>query len=560
MKWLATFLAFLFLFSLYFIELPFSGSLPGKVDSWFYVATFEYLIQCIEAALKETEFGNSLYPEISHLPFGNFSPGLALIYGACRFMGLDIIWSFWALLSITFAGNALGSSILMHSLKIRFWPAVCASVIVACNNYTVANVDNIDALFWGPGLMSIGSLIRFEKGDKKSLWEASLLLGSQLLCSSYLFLISSIFWVPYALKWAFQLIARVFQRESIQLFIPLMVLPAFIFPFFYIYFFQEGLTDSFNPAAMEGVGAFTGLHLPDLISYLPSSLYSNVFIEVGNNWYEKAHCAGLGFLFPAVGIIGLFKLKHRVFGFGSLIIFLLIAIGPILYYHESEIKTPLYWLSDLIAFNHFFRINIRAILAIILLLGIGYAFMLGRYERSSWMMLILPVAALLENIPLHHRTYGSSEIIKHTEAASRIGAFKPNDVILHLPSSFYTSLHPSFADFNFHYQDPELEVMYEYSYMLFQSITGTNVLNGFTGFIPNSRIENQVNIFRLDNDSCRHTLLKDNQIGYVLLHLGWMHNNEGWGSEAFFSNAMNKHDVIFESEQFRLFRVTRPQK
>lgn len=560
MKWFATFLVFLFLFGLYFIEIPIADSLPGKVDSWFYVATFEYVIEALKAIPTGMRFGNSLHPESSHLPFGNFSPGLAVIYGAFRFVGFDMIWSFWALLSITFAGNAIGASILFHSLKIRFWPAVSAGILVSCNNYTIANIDNIDALFWTPGLLSIASLVGFDRGFKSSLSEASLLLGSQILFSSYLFLISSLFWFPYVAKWVFQIATRVFERKWIHLLVPFFVISVFISPFLYMYFLAEGLTAGFNPAAMEGVDAFTGLHIPDLVSYLPSTLYSNIFIEVENNWYEKAHCAGLGFLFPLAGLVGLFNLKRGFFRFGLFLIFLMIAIGPVFYYEGLEIKTPVFWLSSFIEFNHFFRINIRALLAVVVLLGFGFAYLLSIKERSLWVMLALTVVVLVENVPLHHRTYASREIIDHVAAAASILTFAPDDVILNLPSSFYTSLHPSFTDVKAEYNDPEMEVVHEYSYMLFQTMTGASVLNGFTGFIPNSRIENQIKILQLDNDSIRNALFLGNNIDYVLLHLDWMYDTDGWGSENFFIHAMKEHDVVFENEHFKLFRVTPSQK
>lgn len=554
MRWLVSFLVFTLFFGLYFIQLPLSGSLPGKVDSWFYVATFEYLMAVVKAYGIGLEFGNSLYPESSHLPFGNFSPGLAAIYGFFRVLGLDIIWSFWALLSITFAGNAIGASALFHSLRIRFWSSICAGLLVACNNYTIANIDNIDALFWTPGLLSVASVIRFDRGGGSSLQKASLLLGSQMLFSSYLFLLSGILWIPYIVKWTFQVVARVFEHNWTVLITPFPVVAIFMSPFVYLYFVEGGLTDSFNPAAMDGVGAFTGLHLSDLISYLPSTIYSNIFIEVGDNWYEKTHCAGLGLLLPMLGLLGLLRMKSRFLWLGLFVFFLLVAIGPILYVQGREFQTPMFWVSQLIEFNRFFRINIRALLAVILFLGLGFAVVLNK-SKFAGVVVALTLTALIENIPFRHRKYSSSRIIEHTSSAEDIIGFTSDDVVLHLPSSFYTSLHPSFGHIDLKCVDAETEVIREYSYMLFQAMTGAKVVNGFTGFIPKSRIENQIKIFKLDDESCRTALLAENEICYVLLHLDWMKTGCDWGSEDYFRDAFKECDIVMSTDRFILLKI-----
>lgn len=546
-----TLLLFFLLFGLYFCVLPLSGSLPGKVDSWFYVSTFEYLSHRLSAFIHGQPFGNCLYPETSHLPFGNFSPGLGLIYWIFRSLGLNILWSSWAITVIIFASNAIGVTLLARILKIS-WPyAWVAGLVVAFNNYTIANIDNLDALFWSPGLLSISCILLYANGKKQFLIPSFILLGIQITVSSYLFVISAILWIPILVQLAQkkQLISKLPELALTSL-----ILLLFVAPFGYLYFVKGGLTDSYNPADAEGVWAFTGLHLQDLFTYLPHSLYSTFFHTASNDWNDKTHCVGIGFLFPIIGLIGLGKFKSGFpYGKWVALFFLLLAIGARISMNDNVYITPVYPLMKTLGFEHLFRINIRAIQPVILLLGLGMAGLLQKYGNK--VLFLVAAIILVENVPAKLRTYPSLQIIEHVESAVQFAQLDPMDIVLNLPSSFYSDQYPGFVKLNLKPIDIEVEVVREFSYMLFQAETGTRVINGFNGFIPKSRMTNQMNILMLDNDSCRETLVRTNEIEYILLHLDWLDKDSPSGGRAYFQNVLKNYTEVRKNDHFILYRT-----
>jgi hypothetical protein len=539
---------------LFFLQLPLSDSLPGKLDSWFYVSTYEYILGWAQAHWQGLPFGNSLYPENSHLPFGNFSVGMGLVYMLPRVMGLDVIWSFYVLTVLVYWTNALFAMLLAQYWKVGLPASIFVGFFTAYNNYTLSNLDNLDGLCWGPGLFALCLLGRFlNNGKLGGIWIAAGMLGLQLYFSSYMFLLSGMVGLFMVL---FSLNNETLKKPYLLLhFIGSVFLGLLLIsPFLYLYLFFPVVQEAYNPAEDPAVMKFTGLHLLDLFTYLPKTVYSMVFHQADADWYSKAHCAGVGILFPIFGLWGLFRWKkNRLFLILLLIVLLILAIGPIFFIHNWEIPGPSYPIMEGLGLRKLFRINIRAWLPVIFLLALGVGYLMR--GLSFRYVVLIGLLAVLENLPISLPTYESKAVIERVIRLTEFPHISAKDVVLHLPSSFYSSFYEPYQSMGYEYPDVETEVLQEYSYMLHQAWTGSSTINGFVAFIPRTRMKNQRRILRLENALEKEALISENQISYVLIHKWAIQNQNGWGSEKYFLEAFHKMEIVQESDEFILIRI-----
>lgn len=558
MKRPAAFLFFTLLFGSYFVQLPLSGSLPGKVDSWFYVATFEYLIEGFKATIGGQPFGSSLYPEKSHLPFGNFSPAMGVVYACFRLLGTNVVWGFWGLTTFVFATNAFGASMVARAMGTKWVWAIVVGLFVTFNNFSLANLDNLDGLFWGPGLIAIALAVKAYHGVQLKLNWISLALGIQMMASGYMFLFSVLLVTPL-------IILRLWSERTnlrstlLKVFSALAILSILLFPFVWFYFINGGITNTFNPAeSSKSIWMHTGIRFADLFTYLPYNVLSTFFRTAGDNWYEKFHCAGIGFTLPVFGVLGIVRSGKKTHLTWWAAFFLILAIGPLFKMGEHIIPTPAYPIFKWLRLHSLIRLNLRAFLPVIACLSLGVVFLLGNWKTHRLIPSIIVLLILVENIPYKLRSYQSAQLLEHIDSSSSIITYQREAVILHLPTSFYSDVVPEFQQLRIEPKSSEEDVIREYAYMLFQATTGTNVVNGFTGFIPQSRIENQLKILSLaDKDSCER-LMEQNQIEHILIHLAWTNESNGWGSENYFREALSEYEIIYEDNDYILFNVAGP--
>lgn len=539
--------------AIFFVQLPLQHSLPGKLDTWFYISTYEYIIGWLEALLNGHSFGNSLYPESSHLQFGNFSVGMGLVYILARVAGLDVIWSFYILTVLVFWGNAIGVTLVSRHFKLSSGSALVVGFLTSFNNYTLSNLDNLDGLCWAPGLLGLYYLGKFlDFGSPRYIWTFSILSGIQLYFSSYMFLLSGVA-VLVALPsmiWQIsnnmKLIGHAFGAALVG-----MIL---ILPFVYLYMVMPEVKQAYNPATDPEVLKFTGLHWIDLFTYLPYTLYSNIFKTAGSDWYGLAHSAGIGLVFPLVGALGLMHIRNlKRYLILLFFLYILLAIGPVLFVRELEIPNLTYPVLEGLGLRNLFRINIRAWLPAIFILALGFGVVIDRI-RSKWALLVFAIVAL-ENLPLRLSAHESDDILARVLRSTQIHHFSADDVVLHLPSSFYSSFYAPFKKEGVSFPDAEPEILQEYNYMLHQAWTGANSLNGFVAFIPKSRMENQMRILALEDAQSKDLLIRQNHINYILIHKWAICNSVGWGSEGYFSKAFQNLEVVYESNDFKLLAV-----
>lgn len=546
--------SFLIIISLYFIQLPLNGSLPGKIDNWFYVYVQEYLIE----KMKNHSIGTSVYPESSFFPFGNLSIGFSIFYFPVRRLGLDVIWSFWWLTSVIYTLNAYGFYKLTSYFSIKRKIGFIGGLLFALSNYFIANSDNLDGLSCGFGLLSIYMLVKSNYFRKPQLLIfVAFLLGFQMYFSSYMFMLSGIVCAVYAMFYFIKSKDKFLWFRYYFLLIVIVLI--MIFPFVNIYFFKSGLIDSSNPVNIGDADKYTNLYWKDLFRYLEGNiLYGNIFLVTKDYWLDKLHTLGIGLSVLIMGCFGIWKIPHRTFVYLLISIGLLLSIGPQIEIFGFEIKNLLFVILNFFSIDNLFRINIRSFIIILFCVWLGWSYILNKIvlEFGYRKVFILVVfLAYIENIPASLKIYSSRELIDYAHEVKNLDFINSKDVVLNLPTYIYSSLYPEFYTKISDLPDSDIEAVIEHQYMLHQAWGNWNTINGIPGFLPKSRIKNQEDVLKIENPIIRNELLNRNNISFIILHKKFVYMLKGGKSLLDYEVILNEYDKVFDNGEMTVYKT-----
>ncbi len=515
-------------FGLLFLQYPLHDSLPGKLDTWFYLNAFKSISNYILAFFTGDPVGTALYPEAALYLYGNYSFGQAVVFLPFKWLGLSDITAYYLFMVSLFTLNAW-SVMKLAGLWIDDTPvAFTAGLIFASSNFMLANTDNPDAIFVAAGVLSIYLLWKwFENGRVRDIILCGVMAGLEVYLSSYAFLFTVIL-LGLTIGWNINKLRN--GKQIVIGFLGFIMFGLVIWPYCSMYIFSDHLSGSFNPANSIKVADAVSLTWRDLISPLPHNLFYHDLARLDDNWLYKSKSAFLGFLIPLLGVAGWMTIRRKLWFIVAFVLFLLLAIGP--YIGPEDAKAPFYFLYDKFHFHSLFRISIRAYYFCSLLLIIPAVFMANKLARKTQfphlILSLLVLLILVENVPYKLRTYESAGLIVISES---VPDFDNDAVILNLPSSIYSDhiedfKHPCEAS----KENYEFEIIREYLYVYQQTLHKANVLNGFPGFIPDSRMQNQLWIQDISKGSNLKKLISSNDLNYIMWHKKLTNNcdHEDW--------------------------------
>ncbi len=516
-KYLLHFLLYLLLFSLLFLQFPLSGSLPGKGDNWFFLAAYRNIANYFSGLLNGTYLGTVIYPEHNVYEFGNYSPGQALFFLPFIYVGFDDLFAYYCFNVILFTLNAFTVYLISGKFGIQSRASFFCGLFFAGSNFAFGNLDNPDALFLSFGFLSVFFLLRFLKNfrNKNLLWSFSS-LGVQVYFSSYGFLFSALMLGIIGL---FNLRELVIPSRLKVLFLGGIILLAIISPFLNVYFFAPSILSAYNPAGLISDAGKASLKIVDFFHPLQNNMYYSIMPHNDSNWLYKTKSAFTGFALPLAGLFGLLKFKslHKKYLISAFLLFLFVAFGPFFPLENKEIPSPLYWIYYKFSINQYLRISVRAYFFCVLVLSLGAAKFIEwiYFSYSKKAAIILPLFILIENTPYSFEKYESKPLM---DLAFRIPDFENHSVILNLPSSLYSDHYPLFQRECRERKDYEFEAVREHIYMYEQTLHRANTINGLTGFIPQSRIKNQLLIDRVTNGDMTglNQLIRNNGLTHVI--------------------------------------------
>lgn len=509
-------LGFFLFFSFIFIQFPLQGSLPGKVDSWFYLTAFKCINNYILHFFTGGHLGTALYPEINVFTFGNYSFGQAIFFIPFKWAGLNDIWAYYFFITILFSLNAYAVYLISRHFSITGFFSFLCGLMFAANNYAYATADNVDALFLSVGLLGFFYLQKyFEHFRPAHLYLAVILLGLEVYFSSYGFLFTAIAFILYSLFF----IPNIFNHWK-SLLIATILAILVIYPYLHLYILNAPISSGYNPASNLYGASKASLKLIDFFRPLKYNIYYNLTTHGDFTWLYKTRSVFIGIALPLLGLAGVFILsgKRRNFLLSVIIIFFIIACGAYLPFENTEIPGPLYRLYEQFHINHLLRISVRAYFFVVLAIALGAAKMLQTIAQSRAVLAAgFFLLIFIENTPSKFETYHSQQWI---DISDRIPRFDSNAIVLNLPSSIFSHFYPKFKPECNNRTDYEFEFMREYFYMYQQTLHKANTINAFVGFIPASRMNNQFLIDGITEGSkeCLEKIIERNRLTHIVFH------------------------------------------
>ncbi|MCO5229654.1 MAG: hypothetical protein M9958_00720 [Chitinophagales bacterium] len=552
----AVFLLYCLIIGIYFIQLPIQGSLPGKIDNWFYLATNEYLYNFIANGFSFDGIGTILYPSKSFLSQGNLSVGFSLVYIPLRAMNLPPVWIYWVICSLVFSLNAFGFYCLTKIFRLQVKWAFIGGLLFACSNYLQANIDNLDGLFWAFGLFSLSYLKRyFDQGDYRLIYKGALFLALQLYFSSYMFFLTGLIWAYYLLFELFENY-KLNKKVLINTIVSFFIVVFLISPIFYFLFIKNDNSQSFNFLNITGAND-TGLRLIDFIVYQANTFLGNKLLYAKDYWNEKTHAAGIGIITPIIGLYGLYRLKVGLKFWLLFLLILLLALGSFINLGQQRYFAPMFPLYEFLGLGSLIRIKIRLYIFIIFVIIVGWCYIMQKIEKElgfKKVVILLITVAIIENFPSQLRIYPSQKTINRLFETSNSYSLE-NRIVLNLPSSIYTQLYIPFFTNAKQLPDSDTEMAIEHQYMFLQTLNKSNSLNGDCAFIPNTRIKNQVLIFQMNNNEKLDSLISINHLERIVIHKYNIPLMNDGRELSYYKNALSMYPILFESDKILIYNV-----
>lgn len=550
---------YLLVFGVLFIQFPLNGSLPGGVDTWFDLSMFNDYANRLESWFYKTELGTAYFPESNYFSFNNPAFGGALFYIPLKWLGVSDLWAYYGFTVITYALVAFSIYRLTFFFVRNTFISVYCGLAFSCSNFFLSTIDNPDITLFFMCFFSLYFFLRFiDEENPKYMYYTGVFGGLTVYFSSYAFLFQSIALLIIGLT---SLRKIIFQRNLfISLLISLAIYTVVIYPYASIYILNGSVANSWNPGENLFAVATVSLNFNDLARFHPNNLIYPSMKDLGNTgWLHNTRSAGIGIGLYALAVLGIVKMKMKGLPLYVLfLLFLVIALGPSIYVKNTIIEMPMMFLYKNLNLNEYFRISVRAyfmsVTVIVCLAGVGLNFLF----KSSYRSIALGLMAfiLAENIPASLDHYQSEQLMKAPTGYLEFLNKQPLSTIANYPSSFFSGFHPNIpakcSDTNLNFA--EYEVTRDYRYMYWQTKHKHNIINGFSGFIPYSRIQNQAYMEFIERENNLHNLVQNNGLDYLIYHKQLLLNCEQKDGVLTWLKSSNQLEITLENDAICIFQ------
>jgi hypothetical protein len=475
-KW-AILSGFFILFLLFFLQYPLQGSLTGNLDTIANLAMYKQLKLYLDGWLTGSEFGTLCYPLENVMVYFGADFGAGIIHVLFNYLGASDLWANWWFISIVFTLNSFACFLLLN-LYIKDAPiAFAGSLIFNLSHFTLANLENPNALFFCFFFLSLyyyETYLISGGENQKALLKAAFLGCIQIYLSPYLFLFHCIVWFILILFREPHLFQKIFFTKYLKIAILYLIV---ISPFLYFFVFNSAVEDSQNSIFEKDYTFLFSLNWPDFTRVLPHHLYKDYVVVFDNPFLSKIKAAYLGYAFYITAFWGWIKMKQKWMWFLVALVGVIIAIGPYWVKDMNNmwpfIMYPFYEYGGL---GDILRVPSRAffisVFGFTVMICFALKFIKDKFSKFPYWILLM-VFILLENVPLKMEVYDQKAILHPDKDFIQYLKERPNAVVLSLPSQLGNFL----GDRN------------EYIYMYWQHIHKHSILNGNLAFVPAERLK-----------------------------------------------------------------------
>ncbi len=429
---------FLLFFLLLFLQFPLSGSLPGDLDTWFYLSWFNDALQRLMHFITGTPDYYYLYPDIRAYLQSEPSFGSITIYGILKLFVSSDLWAYYLFMVLVFTSNACATFWLARKLEMTALAAILAAFIMSACNFGFALMDNQNAVTFAPMIMGFAHIIQFLNTSRhKHLYLLGVWGGLQIFFSTYIFIytvtIAAIWFLIYWKHWLNK--AHLFAVAKGALLNVVL-----ISPYIYWYILGDNIHEPQNLTLKLKSLEYLSLEPRHFIQPLKNNLFYGRLGEDKDYFGFTFNAASIGLIAYVLAILGLlYKPKYRWALVATWLVGFFVAIGPYIYWGESKIPMPLYFVTllaqKLILVNHTARFYSISVLIVGLLAGYGFMQLTQKVKLKPVLLLgIVLVLFLGENIPMPFEKFDSAVNMKPETDYTKWMQTITGDVVINLPS------------------------------------------------------------------------------------------------------------------------------
>lgn len=476
-----------------FIQYPLTGSLTGNSDTIACLAIFRHYSNVIEHLVQGTFLGTSFYPNGGIHLFAEPYYGQYLIFAFFKLITRSDLWSQYFLISMTYALNAWGVYLIAILFSNCVRSAFFSGLLFSGSSYMLSNVELYNGTGYFFALLSIWYLLRYVRNsDDSNMYLCFLFGGAQVYWSGYIFVFLNIaFVVIMMFNW--RVLTSRFKAVKVLSGCTMYVL--LILPYIFMFVGNPRILDAFNPIDSDHrYLAYFSMGIFDLLRPFDSNLFYSELNTLSpepqrHEVIRNMYVGNLGIIIYLLALYGFVSNLIRSLPFVIIaLIGLLISFGPSLHVGDRVLTMPMDFIYENTPLAGLFRIPGRAfslwVLSMSIIAGVGLSQLLSKVRYSWAVFSAILVTSVLENIPMkHHHSAHHHAILNPDPGYVRFlrEVRNENTVVLELPSSLFSD--------DSRYRNGISEFTREYTYALWQTFTGVNVVNGSSAFWPQPRME-----------------------------------------------------------------------
>lgn len=373
-------LGFIFIFLIFFLQLPLHGSLPGNIDTLLAISLSNVIREKFHLFFSGSIGYTVLYPTHDIIAYGENCYGLASLFIFFRLITGSDIWGYYLFLSLIFALNSFAVFKLSSLFTRTSDAAILAGIAFSFASFTLANVDDPNVVFVFFPVLALYFLERSLR--RRSIFDFDMgvsLSGIQIWFGFYIFLF----------QFFTLLIFISFNRVRLNDFLDRkkflwggLIYFGASSPLLAVYVFNHLRADVKSPYGGHHVFEATSLYWFSFLNVLKGNLIYNPL----NNHYANSmdsHWARLrqscfpGFLLPPLAVLGFWVSRGRTQVLKWIFfVFLIFALGVNIPFLEPVIaRLPL---------GSYLRVPLRGYFFALIPLVIFFA--IGAERLSDWLL------------------------------------------------------------------------------------------------------------------------------------------------------------------------------
>ena len=517
------FLLYCISFLLFFLRFPLSGTLPGKTDCWWHLATFSDFESRLWAYWYHLPVTTSYFPSKGLWLYGEPSFGVGLIYIVIHSILPNYIWSFYLLFVVLFSFTAFAFYLLTEQFVHARLPRIVGGFFFTIANFSLGHLDHHNTFFWALAFFSILFFYKYlTTRSNYNLYLMFVLWGLQIYFSTTIFVYLSIWiillFLLYYKDW-------VGAKPWLHLILGGVICALLMFPLLRIYVFSSEIKSAYNPSLFASGAVVSNLWPSDFLRFLPNNIFYPSESDIDFDLLYNIKCAAPGIILFLLFLAGFKQIPSKLLIVA--VVGLILALGSEVRISSWSIPMPMKLYYANLPNLPFLRTPIRAYFLVHWMLCLGAVYGLNRFRGRLRISGILLITGLFffENVPTKLPSADAAALVaESTHIAKYLSEGVPGSIV-HLPSELFPKFPISENPYKMNI------IAREYFYSFVQTVYKRNTINGSAGYIPRDRIE--INkVLQLQSSIDFKNLLQQYDVKYVILHKDLMLKEEScvWDS------------------------------